>query len=171
MPGPLKVAVWLWIFDDKETEPEAYAHSNTLVFKEHYSKFQFVYIPGKYERLEDSGIKSTKLVALLSLVKKPTPVGLVILDQCESPNHLANQKHWKYQELEYRVHNTKLIMEFYLRVLGNWCQTGDKVVSAYAGSKILIISLVSHGSTSVSIILIIQSFTYLTTAQNQLESS
>ena len=150
MPGPSEPAVWLWISGDKEMELQAYAYSDTLAFKEHYAKFESVYMPGKYERLGDAGIKSTKPVALLWLVKKPTPMGLVIPDVFESPDHPANQKNRKYQELEYRIHNTELTMEFYLRVLSAWCQTGDKVVSAYAGSKILISSLVSHGSSPYS---------------------
>ncbi|CAA9590696.1 hypothetical protein AVDCRST_MAG81-5244 [uncultured Synechococcales cyanobacterium] len=150
MPGPSEPAVWLWISGDKETELQAYAHSDTLAFKEHYAKFESVYMPGKYERLEDAGIKSTKPVALLWLVKKPTPVGLVIPEMFESPDHPGNQKNRKYQELEYRVHNTELTMEFYLRVLSAWCQTGDKVVSVYAGSKILNAALVSHGSSPYS---------------------
>ncbi len=149
MPGPTDPAVWLWISGDKETELQAYAHSDTLPFKDHYSKFMSLYAPGKYERLEDAGLKSTKTVTLLWLVKKPPPEGLVIPELFESPDHPANLKNRKYQELEYRVHNTELTMEFYVRVLNDWCKPGDKVLSVYAGSKFLIASVVSPRCISI----------------------
>ena len=143
MPGPSEPAVWLWISGDRETELRAFALSDTPPFSEHYARYESVYSPGKYERLEDLGVKAPKSVALLWLVKKPPPESLVIPELFMSPDHPANQKPRKYQELEYRVHNNELTMEFYLRVFQDWCSPGDKVLSVYAGSKILIAAVVS----------------------------
>jgi DNA modification methylase len=51
-------------------------------------------------------------------------------------------KNRKYQELEYRVHTNELTMEFLLNMLKDWVQPGDRVFTAFAGTKILIAATV-----------------------------
>jgi hypothetical protein len=144
MPGPSEPTVWLWITGDKQAELQAYAHSDTLPFKDTYLKFESSYIPGKFERLDDLGHKvASKPVALLWLIKTPPPAEIDIPAAFESPNHPANVKNRKYQELEYRVHSNELTMEFYLKAVNGWCAPGDKVFSAFAGTKFLIAAVVS----------------------------
>lgn len=147
MPGPSDPEVWLWICGNREAELQVYGQSDTLPFKEHYQKYESSYAPGKYERLEDAGLKQTAAkdpVKLLWLVKKPVPENVFLPTVFDSPNHPANIKNRKYQEVEYRVHNSELTMEFYLKVLNGWCKPGDKVFSAFAGTKFLIAAVVSH---------------------------
>ena len=77
------------------------------------------------------------------MVKKPTPSDLAIPGAFKSPNHPANVKNKKYQELEYRVHNIEFTMEFYLYILKGWAQPGELIFSAFAGLKISIASVVN----------------------------
>ena len=76
-------------------------------------------------------------------MKKPIPDRLAIPEYYEtSPTHPSNVKNRKYQELEYRVHTNKLTMEFLLNMLKDWVQPGDRVFTAFAGTKILIAATV-----------------------------
>ena len=72
-------------------------------------------------------------------MKKPVPEGLVIPEYYEtSPTHPSNVKNRKYHELEYRVHTNELTMEFFLNMLKDWVEPGNRVFTAFAGTKILI---------------------------------
>lgn len=113
---------------------QMYAHLDTHPFKKHYAKFECTYIPGKYEHLEDAPIKTSIMVSLLWRVKKPIPPNLVIPDVYFLLDHPANLKNKKYQELEYRVHNTELTIEFHFQVLSEWCSTGEKVLIRREGA-------------------------------------
>ena len=76
-------------------------------------------------------------------MKKPIPDGLAFPEYYEAlPTHPSNVKNRKYQELEYRVHTNELTMEFLLNMLKDWVQPGDRVFTAFAGSKILIAATV-----------------------------
>ena len=145
-PAPSEPRVWLWISGDEQTETQAFAYSDTEPFRDAYAKFVSIYAPGKFERLDDANVKTSsasKAVKLLWLVKKPIPEGLAIPEYYEAlPTHPSNVKNRKYQELEYRVHTNELTMEFLLNMLKDWVQPGDRVFTAFAGTKILIAATV-----------------------------
>ena len=53
------------------------------------------------------------------------------------------EKPRKYNELEYSLYPIELQMEFYIRMLDLFCTRGDSVFELFAGTKLMVASLVS----------------------------
>ena len=53
------------------------------------------------------------------------------------------EKPRKYNELEYSMYLIELRMEFYIRILDLFCAQGDSVFELFAGTKLMVASLVS----------------------------
>ena len=49
-----------------------------------------------------------------------------------------------YSELEYRIYNSELRMEFYLWMVGVFCHSSQPVFSAFAGGKFTCAAMVSN---------------------------
>lgn len=50
----------------------------------------------------------------------------------------------KYNELQYRMYDTELRMEFYLKLLDMFCQKGDAIVTVFGGGKLSCAAWVSN---------------------------
>lgn len=146
MPGLTQPEVWIWICGDHEAEIQAYAEIANAPWVEHYDRFASAYIQGRYERLGDVPTNSKTVkdpVRMIWLTQKNGIETVGVRDEFRSPNHPANEKSRKYQELDLRVNNGEFTMEFYFQVLGMLCKPGDVVFSAFGGSKLLIAAVVS----------------------------
>ena len=63
--------------------------------------------------------------------------------QYQAPQHVVYEKPRKYNELEYSMYPIELRMEFYIRMLDLFCAWGDSVFELFAGTKLMVASLVS----------------------------
>ena len=57
-----------------------------------------------------------------------------------------------YNELEFRVYNIELRMEFYLWVVRKFCLPGGSILSIFGGGKITCAAMVSSESARVELI-------------------
>ena len=90
------------------------------------------YHPAKFERLEDlSAGRATRKV----MYTKPHG----------------------YNELEYRVYNTELRMEFYLWLVRKFCHRGGALLSIFGGGKITCTTVVSNELARLDLIWLVLS--------------
>ena len=62
------------------------------------------------------------------------------------PQHVVYEKPQKYNKLEYSMYPIELRMEFYIKILDLFCERGDSVFELFAGTKLMVASLVSVAS-------------------------
>jgi hypothetical protein len=60
-----------------------------------------------------------------------------------TPEHELYEKPRKFNELQYAMYPAELRMEFYLEVLGMFCEKRDSVFLLFAGAKVVTASVVS----------------------------
>ena len=113
------------------------------------------YWPSSNERLEDRAANNKlarSAVYLIFLVRKSykasRPDPIVIPSAFAAPQTSVYSKPQKYNELEYRIDNSELRMEFYLKILKMFCKLGDSILSIFGGGKILCAGLVSSNNDS-----------------------
>jgi len=138
--------IWMWICGDKETQTQLIVEAEKWGMMETYAKRLCIYEPFKFERLEDRGIKdkySKASVHLLFLLKKEIRKNYQIPDEFKAPSTPFFTQIRKYNELEYRMNDNELRMEFYLSVLELFCDPGDSVYTVHSGTKIVCAGLVS----------------------------
>ena len=132
---------------NKETELQLHQLVGHGMLTTKYVKRFSMYIPAKFERLEDlpaTHRNARAPITLLFLIRHVDKDKIVVPDEFEAPNTLVYTKPRKYQELEYREQATELRMEFYLQIFDLFCRPGDIVYSVFSGTKILCIGLVSR---------------------------
>ena len=66
--------------------------------------------------------------------------------QYQVPEHVVYEKPRKYNKLEYSMYLIELRMEFYIRILDLFCVWGDSLFELFAGTKLMVASLVSVAS-------------------------
>jgi hypothetical protein len=132
---------WLWICGGEEVDDDLRAEIRTGVMGQTYVPQYSQYKPAGVERLGDCAFNSNKAraaVHLIFLIKRGSrPKCRTIPKEFDVPNSTKWLKLGHYNELEYRLYNTELRMEFYLQVLDLFCITRQNVVSIFAGGKIV----------------------------------
>ena len=138
----------------------------TMEFKNTHGAFKSLHVdfadyhPAKFEPLGDlSAGQATKKVILTFLQD---------VDYCDHveihldfflPESPTYTKPHGYNELEYRVYNTELRMEFYLWLVRKFCRPEGALLSIFGGGKITCASVVSHESSRFDLIWIVSSTT------------
>ena len=140
---------WLFICrdDDAYLQVEAFSQSPSVVEK--FNLYPSEYIPAPFERLGGYSAKSklaTSNVRLLFLINNEMEHPLAMKKQYQAPQHVVYEKPQKYNELEYSMYPIELRMEFYIRILDMFCEQGDSVFELYAGTKLMVASLVNVAS-------------------------
>ena len=111
------------------------------------------YHPAKFERLGDllAGWATRKVILTFLQDVDCRDHGEIPLDffQLESPVYT---KPHGYNELEFRVYNIELRMEFYLWLVRKLCHPGGAILSIFGGGKITCAAVVSHESDCVDLI-------------------
>ena len=116
---------------------------------EKFNLYPSEYIPAPFERLGGYSAKSklaTSNVCLLFLINNEMEHPPAMKKQYQAPQHVVYEKPRKYNELEYSMYPIELRMEFYIRILDMFCEQGDSVFELYAGTKLMVASLVSVAS-------------------------
>ena len=116
---------------------------------EKFNLYPSEYIPAPFERLGGYSAKS-KLAksneCLLFLINNGMEHPPAVKKRYQAPQHVVYEKPRKYNELEYSMYLIKLRMEFYIRILDLFCVRGDSVFELFAGTKLMVASLVSVAS-------------------------
>jgi hypothetical protein len=120
---------------------------NDSVLKTYKLEYSDYYL-GKYERLGDystSNVKAKAKVLLIFLQKVTNEYQVIIPPAFYAPDTPIFSKPRAYDELEYRLHNTELMMEFYLWVVKSFCHPGSHIFSVFTGRKLTCATLVIAG--------------------------
>nr|PNR26859.1 hypothetical protein PHYPA_030340 [Physcomitrium patens] len=102
------------------------------------------YIPAKFERLGDSSVgRAPKKVILTFLQDVDARDRVQIRPKFLPPDTPMFTKPHGYNELEFRVYNTELRMEFYLWLVRKFCRPGGSIFSLWGGGKITCTAIMS----------------------------
>ena len=142
--------VWLRICGSKEAEIQVSIFAQKSIFKDVYDIQYAEYWPSSNERLEDRAANNRLARSAVYLIffiqklyKASRPDPIIIPDAFAAPQASMYCKPRKYNELEYRIDNSELRMEFYLKILEMFYKPGDSILSIFGGGKILCAGLVS----------------------------
>ena len=80
---------------------------------------------------------------LLNLINNEMEHPLRLKKPNQAPQHVVYEKPQKYNELQYSMYLIELRMEFYIKILDLFCKPGDSVFELFAGTKLLVASIVS----------------------------
>ena len=145
-PTVMEPPMWLWIWEDKETELKATQLEGMAMVTPNYVKKYSTYEPVKLEQLEDLPATNKNIrapVSLLFLVRKSDKAKFNIPAVFQALEIPVYTKPRKYQELQYRIQTTELRMEFYLHLFELFCRAEDTIYSVFNGTKILCTGLMS----------------------------
>ena len=146
-PAPTDPEVWFWICGNEDVEDDLRIFMRSNVFGTAYEVTNAEYIPALVEQLEDVSVGSSKArapVRLMFLTKKGAKLKTKkIPRRYEAPNLLKWMKPGLYTELDYRIYNMELRMEFYIRIMELFCDARSNVLSVFVGGKIVCESWVS----------------------------
>lgn len=145
-PALTDLPCWLFICgDDRDyLEVEAFARKSPLTGL--FEHFPSKYHPAPNERLGGHAPKSklaTEPVRLLFLMKSELGITQKPKKAYLTPEHVLYEKPRKFNELQYAMYPAELRMEFYLEVLGMFCEKRDSVFLLFAGAKVVTASVVS----------------------------
>ena len=116
------------------------------------------YHPAKFERLGDlSTGRATRKVILTFLQDMDYRDHVEICLDFFPPKSPVYTKPHSYNELEFRVYNTELQMEFYLWLVHKFCRLRGALLSIFGGGKITCAAVVSHESARLDLIWLISS--------------
>ena len=153
--SPLFAEVKRWIFICADEGQRLQA----MNFVESHGAFNSLHVdfsdyrPGKFERLGDAVVgRATKNVILTFLQDTDARAHIPIPTDFYPPEMLVYNKPHSYNELENRVYNTELRMEFYLWVVRKFCRPGGSILSIFGGGKITCAAMVSYESARVELI-------------------
>ena len=128
---------WLFICGDDNAYLQVEAFSLTPLVVEKFNLYPSEYIPAPFERLGGYSAKSklaTSNVRLLFLINNEMEHPPAMKKQYQAPQHIVYEKPRKYNELEYSMYPIELRMN---------CERGDSVFELFAGTKLMVASLVS----------------------------
>ena len=149
-PTITDLSAWLFICGDDDAYLQVESFSQTPSVVEKSNLYPSEYIPAPFEQLRGYSAKSklaTSNVRLIFLINNEMEHPPAMKKQYQALQHVVYKKPWKYKELEYSMYPIELWMEFYIRILDMFCERGDSVFELFAGTKLMVASLVSVAST------------------------
>ena len=155
-----EVKRWLFISGSKSHRLQTMEFVNSHgAFKSLHVDFAN-YHPAKFERLGDlSAGRATKKVILTFLQDVDCRDHVEIRPDFFPPESPMYTKPHGYNELEFRVYNTELRMEFYLWLVCKFYCPGGALLSIFRGGKITCTAVVSHESARLDLIWLVSSTT------------
>ena len=143
-PALEDVPSWLFICGDEKEQAQVVNFIETNDVLKSLSIAFSIYSAGKYDRLGDASVSKTpKKVFLIFLQDPKNEKQVSIPEEFNCPETARYMKVRAYSEFEYRIHNTKLQMEFYLWVVQKFSVPGKSVFSGYVRGKLTCAAMVS----------------------------
>ena len=153
--SPLLAEVKRWLFISG-SESHRF---QTMEFVNSHGAFKSLHVdfadyhPAKFERLGDlSAGRATRKVILTFLQDVDCREHVEIRLDFFPPESPVYTKPHGYNELEFRIYNTELRMEFYLWLVRKFCRPGGNILSIFGGGKITCAAVVSHESARLDLI-------------------
>ena len=153
--SPLFAEVKRWLFISSSVNHRL----QTMEFMNSHGVFKSLHVDfadyhlAKFEQLGDLSTGRVTRKAILTFLQD--------VDCCDHfeirpdffpPESPVYAKPHSYNELEFRVYNTELRMEFYLWLERKFCRLGGAILSIFGGGKITCVVVVSHESCQVDLI-------------------
>ena len=138
------VGAWLLICDSEVQRLHAMNYVNGHEALSTYHMDFADYHPAKFERLGDQSVARAAKKVILTFIQNSAVRELAeIRTDFFPPDSTVYTKPHSYNELEFRVYNTELRMEFYLWVVRKFCLPGGAV---FLGLRRREADLCSHGT-------------------------
>jgi len=151
-PSLKNIPIQVWISGDKKTDAQLINHIYNSDLKETFLVIHLEYNPAKYERLEDLHKKKAEpnihIIFMIRMGYKTKTTSLP--KSFEAPDTNEFSVAGAYNEMDYRIYENELRMEFYIRILDLFCDPGDAVYTVHGKGKILC----PHGYVFFSILFI-----------------
>ena len=143
-PSLEDVPSWLFICRDEKKQAQVVNFVETNDVLKSFSIDFAIYSAGKYNRLGDVAASETsKKVFLLFLQNPENEKQVAIPEEFNCPKTARYMKVRGYSELEFRIYNTELRMEFYLWLVRKFVASGKSIFSGYTGGKLTCAAMVS----------------------------
>lgn len=143
-PSLEDVPSWLFICGDEKEQAQVVNFVETNDILKSFSTDFSIYSAGKHDRLGDvSASRTPKKVFLIFLQNPANERAVEIPEEFDCPESARYMKARAYSELEYRIHNLELRMEFYLWIVRKFVAPGMSVFSGYTGGKLTCAAMVS----------------------------
>ena len=116
---------------------------------EKFNLYPSKYTSAPFERLRGYSAKNklaTNNVRLLFLINNEMEHPPAVKKQYQALQHVVYEKPRKYNKLQYSMYLIELKMEFYIRILNLFHERGDSVFELFAGTKLMVASVVSVAS-------------------------
>ena len=144
---------WLFICGDEKEQAQVLQFVEKDEVLNTYELDFSIYSAGKIDRLGDIPVANKPAKVPLVFLQKPgIKVRVQIPDEFTCPEFNRYMKAHAYSEVEYRLNNLELRMEFYIWLVSSFCTPQDCIYSVFAGRKLTCAAVVSivvadqHGS-------------------------
>ena len=147
-PSLMDPQVWLWITEDQEVDDQVCGYIRNGDIAASYASHYALYVPAVpaeclYD-LNSSYAVARAPVHLIFIIKRKAQIKpRSIPRRFEVPAVSKWSKAGAVNELEYRIYDTELRMEFYLGLIDLFYDAREEVYSVYAGGKFLCAAWVS----------------------------
>ena len=146
-PALKDVPTWLFICGDKKEQAQVLRFVEKDKVLSTYELDFSIYLAGKIDRLGDIPVASKPPKVPLVFLQRPSnKVKVQIPDEFTCPEFNRYVKAHAYSEVEYRLNNLELRMEFYIWLVSAFCNPQDCIHSVFAGGK-----LTSAAAVSISV--------------------
>ena len=143
-PALKEVPAWLFICGDEKEQAQVLRFVEKDEVLNTYELDFSIYSTGKIDRLGDILVENKPPKVPLVFLKKPgIKVKVQISDEFTCPEFNRYMKAHAYSEVEYRLNNLKLRMEFYIWLVNSFCTPQDCIYSVFAGGKLTCAAVVS----------------------------
>ena len=138
------IPAWLFICGDEKEQAQVLRLVEKDEVLNTYDMDFSIYSAGKVDHLGDIPV-ANKLpkVSLVFLQRPGNNVRVKIPDEFTCPEFNQYIKARVYSEVEYRLNNLELRMEFYIWFVSSFCTPQDCIYSVFAGGKLTCAALVS----------------------------
>ena len=143
-PALKDVPAWLFICGDEKEQAQVLRFVEKDKVLNTYDMDFSIYSAGKVDRLGDIPVANKPPKVLLVFLQRPdNNVRVEIPNEFTCPEFSRYMKARAYSEVEYRLNNLELRMEFYIWLVSSFCTPQDCIYSVFAGGKLTCAALVS----------------------------
>ena len=138
------VPAWLFICGDEKEQAQVLRPVEKDEALNTYDMDFSIYLARKVDRLGDIPVANKPPKVLLVFLQRPSNnVRVEIPDEFTCPEFSRYMKARAYSEVEYRLNNLELRMEFYISLVSAFCTPQDCIYSVFAGGKLTCAAMVS----------------------------
>ena len=143
-PALKDVPTWLFICGDEKEQAQVLRFVEKDEVLKTYAMDFSIYSAGKVDCLGDIPVANKPPKVLLVFLQRPdNNVRVEIPDEFTCPEFSRYMKARGYIEVEYRLNNLELQMEFYIWLVSSFCTPQDCIYSVFAGRNLTCAAMVS----------------------------